>query len=189
MPLLGLVRPVRTVGGLDCHGAMHSGLGPRLFEYQQPDAAGVFGLLGWGPRVGLSGVRTSYPRSCYDEHNQLHDDYYPCVHYDHVVFYNHQHVHHDDVHDAPVATRSHTVSEWDSSEWVWMSCESSFPAVLQGWGVADVYLSLGWGASDGDGAAVSNDLNHNDYYHYGGAVGVFEWVVVGSGAGVAGFDR
>ncbi|MDE0121956.1 MAG: hypothetical protein OXS33_09530 [bacterium] len=183
MPLVGLVRPVRTVGGLDCHGAMHPGLGPRLFKCQQPDAAGVFGLLGWGPGVGLSGVRPSHPRT---------DDHYPCAHYDDYDAC----AHYDDHHDAPVAARSHTVSEWDPSEWVWMSCESSSPAVLQGGGVADVYLSLGWGTSDGDGAAVSEDHNHNDYYHYsgdyyhyGGAVGVFERVVVEPKAGVAGFNR
>jgi len=196
MPLVGLVRPVRTMGGLDCHGAMHSGLGPRLFKYQQPDAAGVFGILGWGPGIGLSGVRTSYPCcSYYDEHNELHDDYYPYVHYHHVVFNDHQHVHHDDLHDAPVATRSHTVSERDSSEWIWMSCESSSPAVLQVWGVADVYLSLGWGPSDGDCASVCDDHNHQDHYHStrayddGCSFGVLERVVVGPGAGVAGFNR
>ncbi|MDE0230957.1 MAG: hypothetical protein OXN93_01595 [bacterium] len=43
---------------------------------------------------------------------------------------------------------------------------------------------------------MSDDHNHNDYYHhsgdyyhYKGAIGVFERVVVGSGTGVAGFDR
>jgi len=119
VPLVGLVRPMRTVGRQDCHGSMHSGLGPRLFKCQQPDAAGVFGLLGRGPGIELSGVRASYPCcSRHDEHNELQDDYHPCVHYHHVVFDNHQHDHHDDVHDAPVTTRSHTVSEWDSSEWV-----------------------------------------------------------------------
>ncbi|MDE0234652.1 MAG: hypothetical protein OXM62_06560 [bacterium] len=77
-----------------------------------------------------------------------------------------------------------------------MPCESSSPAVLQAGGVSDVHLSLESGASDGDGAAVSDDHDHNDYYHYSddnyhywGAAGVFEWVVVGSGAGVAEFNR
>ncbi|MDE0132784.1 MAG: hypothetical protein OXQ32_11050 [bacterium] len=45
---------------------------------------------------------------------------------------------------------------------------------------------------------MSDDHDHNDYYHYSddyyyyhywGAAGVFEWVVVGSGAGVAEFNR
>jgi len=188
----------------------------------------VFGLLGWGPGVGLSGVRPSHPRTddhypcahyddydacahyddhdaCahYDDHDACahYDDHDACAHYDEHDACAHYDdhdacAHYDDHHDAPVAARSHTVSEWDPSEWVWMSCESSSPAVLQGGGVADVYLSLGWGTSDGDGAAVSEDHNHNDYYHYsgdyyhyGGAVGVFERVVVEPKAGVAGFNR
>ena len=209
MPLVGLVRPVRTVEDLDCSGALHPGHGSRLFKYPHPDAATVLGFLGRRRGVGLSGVRPPHPRT--DDHYPCahHDDHYPCAHDDHYPCAHHDDhypcahhddhypcAHHDDHYDASADTPSDTVSEWDSSEWVWMSCESSSPAVMQGGGVPDVYLPLGWGASDGDGAAVSDDHDHNDYYHhsgdhhhYGGAAGVFERVVEGSGTGVAGFDR
>ena len=195
---------MRTMEGLDCHGAMHSGLGPRLFKYQQPDAAGVFGLLGRGAGVGLPGVRISHPCPCdyydarpNDDYHEArpNDDYHPCAHYNHVVFNNHHHVHYDDVHDASVATPPHAVSERDSSEGVWMSCESSSPAFLQEGGVADVYLSLGWRPSYGDCASVCDDHNHQDHYHStrdhddGCSVGVLQRVVVGPGAGVEGFNR
>ncbi|MXX00517.1 MAG: hypothetical protein F4Z79_02700 [Acidimicrobiia bacterium] len=145
---------MRTVEGLDRHGAMHSGLRPRLFECQHPDAAGVFGLLGRGPGIELSRVRTPYPCSCYDEHNDPHDDYHPCApdhhivfdyhpcaHYNHrVVFDNHQHVHYDD-HDQ-IKGRA-AVHGGYPCFWVGVSCGSPSASGLSVGGVTDVYLSRG----------------------------------------------